>query len=303
MSDFSSQTQPAHFSGNQKFLTKVKLLFFRNNPIANFALVIILLLLAIGYIVPIILNLDPFGTSSELLLSPGTMSSNEVYYLLGTDDLGRDLFSRLVIGARSSLNIGFFIVLVSAFVGTSMGLVAGVYGGAIDAFIMRLTDVIMSLPSILLAIVIVAVLGGGLVNAVIAVIIVSMPRYIRVVRSVAMSEMKKQYVVAAQSFGIKRFRILWSEILPNCRAPVIVQSTLGFSEAVLDIAALGFLGLGARPPAADWGAMLADARTYIESAPYLVVLPGVCILITVLCFNIVGDALRDRFDPKLGDSK
>ncbi|MFC4160297.1 ABC transporter permease [Chitinimonas lacunae] len=261
-----------------------------------FGLGCVLLLLALGYLGPQLFSLDPYGLGSERLLPPQWTGGTGP--LLGTDDLGRDMLARLVYGARSSLSVGLAVVSVSVLIGTTLGLLAGVYGGWIDAAIMRLTDAIMTLPSILLAIVIVAVLGPGLFNAVLAVTLVAIPRFIRIVRSVAALEMKKQYVLAARSCGASRFKILWSEVLPNCWSPVIVQASLGFSDAILEIAALGFLGLGARAPVAEWGMMLADARPFIESAPYLVILPGGCIMLTVLGFNLLGDALQDLLDPK-----
>ncbi len=256
----------------------------------------VLSLVVLGGLGPLVLNLDPFSLSDNRLVGPGWLLGGGP--VLGTDDLGRDMLSRLVYGARSSLGIGAGVVAFSALIGTLLGLLAGVYGGWVDAAVTRLTDAIMTLPSILLAIVVVAVLGAGLRNAMLAVTVVALPRFVRTVRSVAALEMKKQYVLAARTCGLSRFRILWSEILPNCWGPVIVQSSLGFSDAILETAALGFLGLGAQPPVAEWGTMLADARPFIESAPYMVVLPGACIIITVLGFNLLGDALQDLMDPK-----
>jgi peptide/nickel transport system permease protein/dipeptide transport system permease protein len=273
--------------------------WFANSTSGNIGLFFVTILLFVGYILPLIGDFSPYQLSVDLLKSPNWFTDNN-NQLLGTDDLGRDLLSRLVYGAQTSLTIGFFVVFMSVLIGTLMGMLAAVYGGWVDVAIMRLTDIVMSLPGILLAIVIVSVLGPNLINAMFAITLVSIPRYIRVVRSVAALEMKKQYVQASLSFGTSRFRILWSEVLPNCWAPIIVQATLGFSDAILDVAALGFLGLGARSPVAEWGAMLADARSFIESEPYMVILPGVCIMITVLAFNLVGDAIRDILDPKTG---
>lgn len=256
----------------------------------------ILLLMALGYLGPQIFNLDPYDLSADRLIKPQLIAGGGP--VLGTDDLGRDMLSRLIYGANNSLSVGMVVVTVSMLIGTTLGLLAGVYGRWLDAMIMRFCNAIMTLPSILLAIVIVAVLGPGLLNAMLAVTVVAIPRFVRIVRSVAALEMKKQYVQAAWSCGASRFKILWSEVLPNCWGPVIVQASLGFSDAVLEIAALGFLGLGAKPPVAEWGVMLADARPFIESAPYMVVLPGACIMITVLGFNLLGDALQDMLDPK-----
>jgi peptide/nickel transport system permease protein/dipeptide transport system permease protein len=164
---------------------------------------------------------------------------------------------------------------------------------------MRLTDLIMSLPSILFAIVIVAVLGPGITNAIIAVAVVAVPNFIRIIRAQVMVEKNRQYVFAAKLFGAGNFRVMFVEILPNCMAPLIVQASLGFSDGILNCAALGFLGLGAQAPMSEWGTMLSDARSFIESSPWMVTLPGVCILVTVLSFNLLGDGLRDALDPRL----
>ncbi len=220
-------------------------------------------------------------------------------FILGTDDLGRDLLSRLIYGARVSLMVGFMVVSLSLSVGLILGVLAGYFGGRVDALIMRFVDVLMSLPSILLAIVIVAVLGPSLTNSVIAVSVVSLPNFIRIIRGAVLAEKVKSYVDASHGFGSTHFRVAVLNILPNCVAPIIVQSTLGFSDGILNVAALGFLGLGAQPPTPEWGAMLSDSKAYIESAWWLVTLPGLCILFVVLCFNILGDGLRDALDPKL----
>ncbi|GEM74834.1 ABC transporter permease [Vibrio sagamiensis] len=276
--------------------------WFRYNKSGNVGLLCISLLLVLGFIFPSIIDLNPYTISQDFLVEPSWLNGNNEY-LIGTDDLGRDLFSRLVYGAQTSLSTGFTVVVASVLFGVLLGLIAAVYGSWAETIIMRITDIIMSLPGILLAIVIVAVLGSNLTNAILAITLVSIPRYIRVVRAVASLEMKKQYVAASLSFGTPRYRILFFEVLPNCWAPIIVQSTLGFSDAILDIAALGFLGLGAKAPKAEWGAMLADSRMFIESQPHMVILPGVCILITVLAFNLIGDALRDELDPKAKEAK
>jgi len=220
-------------------------------------------------------------------------------FLLGTDDVGRDQLSRLIHGSRVSLGIGFLCVIFSSFFGSLLGLISGYFGGMVDRFIMRCIDLMMALPSILLAIVVVSILGPSLLNTIIAVSIVSLPSFVRLVRASVLQEKKKQYIQATQSFGSSHFRILVLNIFPNCLAPLIVQGSLNFSNAILDAAALGFLGLGAQAPTPEWGTMLADARPFIESAPWLMTLPGLCILITVLSFNLLGDGLRDALDPKL----
>jgi peptide/nickel transport system permease protein/dipeptide transport system permease protein len=220
-------------------------------------------------------------------------------FFFGTDDIGRDLLSRLIYGSRISLSVGLSVVILSLITGTFLGVIAGYYGGMIDKLIMRLTDLIMSLPSILFAIVIVAVLGPVITNSIIAVSIVAIPNFVRIIRAQVMMEKNRQYVQAAKLFGAGNLRIMFVEILPNCMAPLIVQASLGFSDGILNVAALGFLGLGAQAPMPEWGTMLSDARSFIESSPSMVTLPGICILLTVLSFNLLGDGLRDALDPRL----
>lgn len=218
---------------------------------------------------------------------------------LGTDDIGRDVLSRLIYGAPVSLGIGFFVVVISTVFGTALGLIAGTLGGAIDQILSRLMDILMAMPSMLMAIVVVSILGPSLMNTILAVGIVSVPAVFRLVRGAVLSEMEKTYVTAARSYGAGWWTISVVNVLPNCMAPLIVQASLGFSDGILNAAALGFLGLGAQPPLPEWGTMLSDARASIESSPWLVTLPGLCILLTVVGFNLLGDALRDALDPKL----
>ncbi len=220
-------------------------------------------------------------------------------FLLGTDDLGRDLLSRLIHGARFSLFIGLLVVTSMLTIGTFLGLLSGSLGGKTDAVIMRIMDIFMALPSVLTAIVIVSILGPSLINTIIAIAIVQIPYYVRIVRSTVMVENSKNYVVAAKSYGASWFRVYVINVLPNCLGPMLVQATFGFSEGILNSAALGFLGLGVQAPTPEWGTMLSDSRAYIESAPYLVVTPGLCLLLVVVAFNVLGDSLRDTFDPKI----
>lgn len=220
-------------------------------------------------------------------------------FLLGTDDVGRDLFSRLIYGARISLLAGFAVTVLSLVIGVVLGALAGWKGGFIETAILRLMDTMMALPSILLAIVVVTILGPSLVNAVIAAAVTAVPGVVRLVRATIREEKAKPYSLSAKLYGAGGFRIVTVELLPNSLAPIFVQGTMGFGEGILNVAALGFLGLGARPPMAEWGTMLADSRAYVESQPWLVTAPGVCILIVILSFNLLGDHLRDVFDPKL----
>jgi ABC-type dipeptide/oligopeptide/nickel transport system permease subunit len=247
--------------------------------------------------------LAPFGPSevfSENIKSPPFWAEGyNPAFKLGTDDVGRDLLSRLIHGSRFSLFIGLLVVISMLTIGTMLGLLSGSSGGRIDSIIMRIMDIMMALPSVLTAIVIVSILGPSLINTVIAIAIVEIPYYVRIVRSSVMVENNKNYVVAARSYGASWFRIYFINVLPNCLGPMLVQATFGFSEGILNAAALGFLGLGVQAPTPEWGTMLSDSRSYIESAPALVFLPGLCILLVVVAFNILGDSLRDVFDPKV----
>ncbi len=282
-----------------KFIDKDFLKRFRKNKGAMIGLFVITFFSVVAVFAPLltIYNFDQINAGALSLAPFTTFQGN--FYLLGTDDLGRDLLTRLLFGARVSIFIGFTVVLFSLFIGTLLGLIAGYFEGIPEKIIMRFVDILMAFPSILLAIVVVSVMGPGLVNSIIAVGIVSLPSFIRLVRASVLAEKQKEYVQASRSFGASHFRIMFIEILPNCLAPMIVQSTLGFSDGILNAAALGFLGLGAQAPTPEWGMMLADSRAFIEVAPWLVTLPGLCILFCVLGFNILGDGLRDTLDPKL----
>src|SRR5438876_2527370 len=220
-------------------------------------------------------------------------------FILGTDPVGRDILSRLIHGTRLSLLIGLISVAVSLSLGVVLGLVAGYVRGWVETAIMRLMDVMLALPSLLLAIAVVAILGPGLINAMYAIAIVLLPHYVRLARAAVIGETGKEYVASSRIAGAGPLRLMFATILPNCVAPLIVQATLGFSSAILDAAALGFLGLGAQPPTPEWGTMLSGALTYLQRAWWVVTLPGIAILVTVLAFNLMGDGLRDALDPKL----
>lgn len=233
------------------------------------------------------------------LQPPFWQEGGSLKFPLGTDAVGRDILSRLIHGARYSLFIGCVVVSVALVVGVILGLIAGFFRGRIDTMIMRLMDIILSFPSLLLALVLVAILGPSLTNAMIAIAIVQQPHYVRLTRAAVMGEMNKDYVTAARVIGVRRLRLMFVTILPNCMAPLIVQAALSFSTAILDAAALGFLGMGAQPPTPEWGTMLAEAREFILRAWWVVTLPGCAILLTVLAINLMGDGLRDALDPKL----
>jgi dipeptide transport system permease protein len=234
-----------------------------------------------------------------LLLPPSWMQGGNASYLLGTDPVGRDIFSRLVYGARFSLFIGVVVVSLSVVLGVVIGLVAGFAGGKTDIVIMRVMDIILAFPSLLLALVLVAILGPSLMNAMMAIALVNLPHFVRLTRASVMTEKTKDYVVGSRVAGARWPRLMFITILPNCLAPLIVQATLAFSAAILEAAALGFLGMGAQPPTPEWGTMLAEAREFISRAWWVVTFPGLAILITVLAINLMGDGLRDALDPKL----
>ncbi|HVM85209.1 MAG TPA: ABC transporter permease subunit [Candidatus Binatia bacterium] len=272
----------------------------KSNRGAMAALTVILLLILCAVLAPLISPHDPSAQNVDIALTPPAWDEGGSWaYPLGTDPLGRDVLSRIIYGSQYSLMIGCIVVTLSLSIGLLLGLVSGFYRGTADSLIMRLMDIILALPSLLLAIVIVVLLGAGLRNAMIAVAITNIPHYARLTRAAVMTELTKDYVIASKVSGAGTLRLMFRAVLPNCLAPLIVQSTLGISSAVLDAAALGFLGLGAQPPTPEWGTMLADSRQYIERAYWAVTFPGIAILVTVLAFNLLGDGLRDALDPKL----
>jgi dipeptide transport system permease protein len=273
---------------------------FRANrgAVAGLGVVIGLLLLAL--FAPWVAPHAPDATNSAAFLKPPAWQAGGSWqFPLGTDAIGRDILSRLIWGSRLSLSIGIAVVLISVAAGIALGLIAGFARGLTEIFIMRLMDIILTLPSLLLAIVIVAILGPGLVNAMLAVAVVVLPHYVRITRAAVIAEVSRDYVTAARVSGAGTLRLMFSEVLPNCAAPLIVQASLGVSTAILDAAALGFLGLGAQPPSPEWGTMLADAREFVLRAWWVVTFPGLMILAAVLAFNLLGDGLRDALDPKL----
>ena len=276
--------------------------FFLTIKTNKFALVSFIFLLLFSIVAVLAPWLAPYRFSevhSEFLkVPPFWMEGGEVKFLLGTDDLGRDFLSRLIYGTRVSMSLGLMVVFLSVLVGTIIGLLSGYYGGSLDKIVVSTVDIMMSFPSVLLAIVIVAILGPGLLNTVIAVNIMAWPGVIRVVRGETLREKNKDYITVIKGFGAGPFHIVFKHILPNTSGPLIVQAVLGFSEGILNIAALGFLGLGAKAPLPEWGTMISDGRDLMADSWWLVVLPGLCILFVVLCFNIFGGALRDTLDPK-----
>lgn len=249
---------------------------------------------------PLVAPYDPIEQFRDAMLAPPVWAEGgSTRFFLGTDELGRDMLSRLLHGGRVSLGIGLASVLMSMIPGVLLGLAAAFFQRWASPAIMRVMDIVLALPSLLLAICVITVLGPGLVNTVIAIAIGALPGYVRLTRAQALGEMGRDYVTASRVAGAGLPRLMFLTVLPNCLAPLIVNATLGFSSAILEVAGLGFLGLGVQPPTAEWGTMLSSARDYIARAPWVVTLPGLAILVTVLSINLMGDGLRDALDPKL----
>jgi peptide/nickel transport system permease protein len=249
--------------------------------------------------IQVLIGIEDVRRRSEPCIHLLGCPADQPQHIMGTDGNVRDLFSRIVFGARLSLLIGLSTVSVAIFIGTLLGAVAGYVGGWADNIIMRIMDVLLAFPALLLAIAIVTVLGPGLTNALIAISIVSIPAYARVVRASVLSIKEQDFVDASRALGAGPVHILFFRVLPNALTPLIVQGTLGIASAILDSAALSFLGLGAQPPTPEWGAMLGAERNQVFTAPHLVLFPGIAIMLTVLGFNLLGDGLRDALDPRL----
>jgi dipeptide transport system permease protein len=274
--------------------------YFAMNKGAVIGLVVFSLLVIVAIFAPLIAPYAPDQQFRDALLTPPMWEpGGKAAFVLGTDPVGRDVLSRLIHGARYSLFIGFFVVVFALITGVILGVLAGYFRGWVDALIMRVMDIILAFPSLLLALVLVAILGPGLFNAMLAIALVLQPHFARLVRAAVMAEKSREYVTSAKLAGAGHIRLMLVTILPNCVAPLIVQATLSFSNAILEAAALGFLGMGAQPPTPEWGTMLASAREFIMRAPWVVTFPGLAILITVLAINLIGDGLRDALDPKL----
>jgi len=261
------------------------------------AAVLLVTLVGVAFLAPLVVTIDPYYQRlNESLLPPGSLA-----HPLGTDHLGRDVLLRLIDGARVSLTMGFIAVAISVVFGSAVGLVAGYFGGKLDAVLMRFIDVKLAFPGILAALVIVTVLGSGLDKAMIAVGIGALPRYARVVRGSVLAMKHDLFVEAARSLGATDGRIMLVHILPQVLGPVITLGTLGLATAILAAASLSFLGLGAQPPTAEWGLMLSDGRKYLRVAWWLAVFPGLAIMLTVMAINMFGDGVRDALDPRIGD--
>lgn len=267
---------------------------FKKSKVAIVGAGIVIFFVILAFIGPLV---APQGINDQLL--GDRLQSPSSKYWFGTDDFGRDIFSRVVLGARISLWVGFFSVVGSVIVGSILGIIAGYYGKWVDMIISRMFDIMLAFPSILLAIAVVSVLGPSLQNALIAIAIINVPNFGRLIRSKVLSIKEEEYITSAKAIGMRDARILFSHILPNSMAPVIVQGTLAIATAIIEAAALGFLGLGAQAPTPEWGKMLADARVNFINAPWTMFFPGFAIMLTVLGFNLMGDGMRDALDPRM----
>lgn len=282
------------------FLDQLDLLLRNRTAVAGMVIVAGFVLTAL--LAPVLSPHDPLDASLYDQLKPPVWYETGTWsHILGTDDLGRDILSRILYGARVSLAVGVVSVGIGLLFGAVLGAVAGFYRGWRDSLVMRAMDMVLAFPHVLLAIIMVAYLGPSLRNAMVAIGIIYIPRYARIVRASVMEESEKDYVAAARSIGCGAFRTIFIEIFPNCLGPLIVQATLGFASAILDAAALSFLGLGAQPPTPEWGAMIAMGRSMILRAWWVMTMPGLAILLAVLGFNLFGDGLRDALDPRLRD--
>jgi len=296
----SKEEQKTSMSKSKKLMVRFKnfMGLIISNKAAFVGLIIVMLIVIVAILNSIfgklMLPYDPFtGDLSKSLQSPSAT------HFFGTDEQGRDIFSRVIDGTKISLRVGVISVAIALSLGTVVGSVCGYFGGKLDMFLMRIMDIVLAFPSLLLAIAFMSALGKGLDKAVIAISIVTIPEYARIVRGCVLSVRESEYVQAAKAIGNNEFAIIFKHVLPNILSPIIVRATLGVSGAILDAAALGFLGLGVQPPLAEWGTMLGAGRSYFFNAPYIILFPGLAITITVLAFNLFGDGLRDALDPKL----
>ena len=294
------------YRSNSLWRLTLRRIFKQRSAVVGLSILVVLFFMAI--FAPVLAPYDPthdfIGEEGVRRRDPPCIHllgcpEEQPQFLLGLDGNARDVFSRILYGTRVSLRIGFTVITVAIITGTILGSIAGYAGGWVDNLIMRIMDIVLAFPFFLLAIALVFVLGPSLTNAMMAIAIVSMPSYARVIRSTVLSVREADYVEASRALGASHWQILFTRILPNALPPLIVLGTLGVATAILDTAALSFLGLGAQPPTPEWGTMLGSERNQIFSAPHLVFVPGVAISVTVLAFNLLGDGLRDALDPRL----
>lgn len=266
---------------------------FKKNKSALVGGIVVLFFILVAIFGPMLVSTNPNATDIANKLQPPSAE-----HWFGTDNYGRDIFSRIVHGTGLTLIVGFVSVMIGGIVGVLFGIISGYYGGKVDTIIMRLMDILLAFPGILLALAIVSVLGGSLQNMIIAIGIFSVPTFARIVRGSTLSVRKLEYIDAMRALGASDFRIIFKHILPNVLSPIIVQATLRIATAVLTASGLSFLGLGAQPPTPEWGAMLSAGRSYMAESPHMILIPGLAIVLVVLAFNIFGDGLRDALDPK-----
>lgn len=269
---------------------------FRKSKTAMLGLCLLIFVLSIAIFADVI---TPY--ENAISQSADRLDSPSAAHIFGTDELGRDLFARIVHGSRYSLLIGVSTSVLALVIGGLLGAIAAYYGGCVDNIIMRLTDVVMTVPPILLSLAVVAALGGSLRNLLIAITISCVPSMLRLVRSVVLGVVDEDYIEAARSYGASDMRIILKYVIPNALGPIIVTTTMNVANMILSAAGLSFLSLGVQPPAPEWGALLSDAKTYMFTAPHLLYIPGIFIVIAALSFNLAGDGLRDALDPKLKD--
>lgn len=273
---------------------------FLHNKGATIGLVFMILMILAALFAPLLAPHSPIEQYRDAIAQPPAWQTGGSWrFVFGTDEAGRDVLSRLLFGARTSLVVGMLSVIAALLPGIGLGLLAAFFPKVLGAAIMRAMDIMMALPSLLLAVAIMAILGPSLSNAILAIAIVALPGYVRLTRAAAMTELSRDYVTASRVAGAGLVRLMFITVLPNCMAPLIVHATMSFSSAILDIAALGFLGMGVQPPTPEWGTMLASARDYISSSWWIITMPGLTILLSVLAINLMGDGLRDALDPKL----
>jgi peptide/nickel transport system permease protein len=264
------------------------------NRSALVGLSVLLVITVVAVAAPLVSPYDPIKTNQRLSLAPPSLD-----HLMGTDRFGRDIFSRVIWAGQTSLPIGLVSVAIGVLIGVTVGLLAGYYGGWLDAVSMRIVDLLLAFPGILLALAIIAILGGSLTNLMIAVGISSIPDYVRITRGTVLSVKEREFVVAARVVGCRGPVIMLRHILPNALAPLIVLATLGMAAAIITGSALSFLGLGIKPPTPEWGNMLAEGREFLQHAPWVAFFPGAAIMLTVLSINLLGDGLRDTLDPRM----
>lgn len=265
----------------------------RRNTLTLTGCIIVLVVIFIGLMAPVLSPYDPVAISIATKLQAPSAA-----HWFGTDEIGRDILSRVLYGCRISIQVGLYIVLLAAIVGTLIGSISGYRGGRLDQAIMTMTDIVLSFPSLVLAMALAAALGPSLYNTMLAVAIVKIPVYVRLVRGQVLSLKEQSYVKAAKTFGASQGWVLTRHIIPNCLAPVLIQITLGIGEAILTASSLSFIGLGAQPPTPEWGAMISTARIYALDQWWYVAFPGMAIFITVVGFNLLGDGIRDLLDPR-----